>query len=603
MTLDQRARMHAATLRAELNQIALPEPRGVVRRARRRRQIATASVVVLVATALTSFVVVAEREGSTNHVEVGGPHAAGYPAGTAVNDSWAMVLKQSAGIGADASPTAITSDGERVLLAGAKSAGSGTRAAIWRSNDGLRWTEAEPPTQRSGLSAIASHEGTVLAIGTPESPPDDSSAFVWRSNDGGSHWKEIADGPVFGDPVRNSRPVAFVSGLVWHDGWWIAFGGAADGYEGIWISRDGAAWKLVLDSRTAGSIAGIVETPQGALMAYGAFAVGWFTNDPTKWGKAVPIVTPSRSYLSSVAPGAAVAVGANIDQPGVTSVLRSLDGGRSWVEDAEFRSAFPDAWAIGATAIGGRDVIVGTTTPVDEPGPSKAWLFSEAGGWTTLPAAFDSPTIPSSAIPQVPPGRSLSLVSSVDGRVVMFGTDRRLDRYYTYATGQAVAPRPRPETTTTSVPANPPALTLPVLDGWQAVNGVLSISPVVNPDHPYAEAAVATFAFDAEPSRNCDVPVAALEALGPSDAFVYVHTPLGGSFGAEPPSSAFVPTAPPENAYTKCLTRPADFRQAVVRVVRDGVLLEVFTALGNDANPETQDQLERVVAGLIVDRT
>ena len=234
------------------------------------------------------------------------------------------------------------------------------------------------------------------------SAPGAAVPYVWSSKDAGRSWHEIARGELFGRPVPHNRDGAFVTGLVRYGGWWVAYGGAADGYEGIWTSRDGVDWEPVLDSRTSGGIDGIVRLADGSLMAYGvdgsgrtsALSVGWFTADVTAWGAPQALSTPPRQYLSSVAAGATLGVAANIDRPGVTMVVRSSDGGRTWRKDPAF--SFAGAWAWATARDAGIDIVTGTTAlegPV--PGPPRVWTAKTAGPWSSLPRAArgDSPSV------------------------------------------------------------------------------------------------------------------------------------------------------------------------------------------------------------------
>ncbi len=435
MTLDERARSHAATLRGQLQSIQVPEPRMVLRRARRRYRIGVAvGVVVLVAAIATPIAVIARSDRSSTRIETVGPRAGKLPPGSQREGPWASIPKESAGLG-DAQLDALTSDGATLLLAGRKPGAQDT--TIWWSEGGAHWTEADRSPSGARVTAIGAHGDTALAASTPS-----GTASVWRSKDHGRHWDRIARGDVFGKPVPNGRGAAFVSGILWRDGWWIAYGGAADGYEAIWISRDGTEWRAALDSRSSGSIDGIVDTPDGSLMAYGvsprvdpsAIEIGWFTKDPTSWGNAVPLRTPDRYILVSVASGAGRAVGQGFDRHGdPTPLLRSTDGGRTWIEDSTFGSMSPDAWVWTATRTADLYVLVGTTaTQTSQPGPPAAWLSTDGTTWGTLPAALGGPAPPATSLPQLPPPGALGLVASVDQRIVMMGFDAQLDRFYTF---------------------------------------------------------------------------------------------------------------------------------------------------------------------------
>ena len=436
---DEHARARVSTVRSGPDTIVVPEPRTAVRRTSHLRRAAiAATALVIVASTITAIVAVTGSGGPPERIETVGPVGVSLPAGAIAEGRWTMVPTQSAGIGAGASLHALASDGATLLLSGEKPDNGRYVVTMWRSDDGVNWAETDHPAAHDSVTAIAMHGDTALAIGAPGG----ANAFAWRSEDRGRHWDEIACGDVFGEPVPDSRPGAFVSGLLWRDGWWIAYGGAAGGYEGIWISRDGTQWQAALDSRSSGSIDGIVDTPDGSLMAYGVGAggeqatieIGWFTEDPTSWGAAVPIETPGHYWLASVAPGAGLAIGQNINKGGAaTPLLRSTDGGRTWDEDPTFSSMFPDAWAWTATRAGDLDIVVGTSIPrADASGRPEAWLTVDGKTWSTLPTEFGSPTLPTTSIPQLPPTGALELVGAVGDRVVMIGLDSRLDRFYTF---------------------------------------------------------------------------------------------------------------------------------------------------------------------------
>ena len=296
---------------------------------------------------------------------------------------------------------------------------------------------------------------------------------------------------MFGASVAHNRPGAFVSGVSWHDGWWIAYGGAADGYEAIWVSRDAARWDLALDSRSSGSVDGVVETGDGSLFAYGAGStpgrsnveIGWYTKDPTVWGRPVPIDTPGRYALQFVTPGAALAVGADIDRPGVrTPALRSADGGRTWHEDSVFGARFPTAWAWTAASAAGLDVVAGTRTDANLP---AVWLSNGDSAWTSGPVESQPPKIPTTSIPYIPPKGSVSLVASIDNRIVIMGLAADLDRYYVFDVAQ-VPPVNNPLATEHDVPGL--AGVMQRVRGFEQSDGPLAYAEVVATTRGQADA-------------------------------------------------------------------------------------------------------------------
>jgi hypothetical protein len=441
MTIDQRARSAADSVRGELDSIAVPEPTAVVRRAQHRRS-ASVSVTALVVVVAAAAIFVAVDRDSAPKVKVSEapPAASSAP----VTGTWSTVLTSASGLGAGVSLHALATDGSTLLLGGDRPGGAGYVVTTWWSTDGAHWSESEHPTAHDSVSAIGTHDGTALAIGAPGGP----NAFVWKSNDGGRHWQEIAHGPVFGASVPNTRPGAIVSGVLWHAGWWIAYGGAADGYEGIWVSRDGVEWKLSHDAHTSGSIEGIAVLLDGSLAAFSVgttagsstVEVGWFTDDPTEWGEAVPIQTPEGYFLASVNEDATLAIGSELARHGrPTPVLRSADGGRTWTSDAAFSKEFSNAWGWTATTTGTTtsrvDVVAGTNTAEDADLP-RVWLSSGAGPWSvgpTNPAAPTmAPTLTPTSTSQLPPQGALSLVAALDNRIVVMGTARGPYAYYVF---------------------------------------------------------------------------------------------------------------------------------------------------------------------------
>jgi hypothetical protein len=349
------------------------------------------------------------------------PSAAGtLPTGSITQHGWSLVRKDATGLDARASFDALVSNGDALLLAGARPrADDSTRATIWRSRDGLRWTGTAHPSTTGTVTAIAVDGDTALATGNTSRSGE--SDFVWRSDDGGASWTKVAGGKgVFGTPAPEmGRPN--VSGLLRHDGWWVASGGRSDGYAAIWVSRAGTRWRQVLGPNVAGA-ASIVPGRAGSLLASWS-TIAWFTRDVTQWGAPQTVSVPDRSYVSSVARGATTAIAENLDRHGQpTPLLRSRDGGRTWSEDARFLATFADARVASINRAGGLWVGAGASGTSDASGtPSHvdAWISSDRKTWTPLPDELYGGA-----------GGTLSLVAAVDGRVVVVGTAGELDRYY-----------------------------------------------------------------------------------------------------------------------------------------------------------------------------
>jgi photosystem II stability/assembly factor-like uncharacterized protein len=338
------------------------------------------------------------------------------PPGSITQQGWSLIPKGAAGLGASTSFNALASNGDALLLAGSRPiAGNRWRAAIWRSRDGFHWTESKLPMTVGAIGAIGFDGDTALATGGTAIGGE--SDFVWRSDDGGRTWATVASGNgLFGTPApQMGRPS--VNGLIRHRGWWVASGGRSDGYAAIWVSRDGARWRQVLGSNSAGS-ASVVRGRDGALLAYWV-TTAWFTHDPAKWGAPEAVSVPGRFYVSSVARGATMAVGENVDRHGLpTPLLRSADGGRTWREDEQFLETFADASVRAVEHAGVLWVAAGTS---GAPNHVDAWVSSDRRTWQPMPAELYGG-----------PGGTLSLVAALDGRIVLVGTAPELDRYYTW---------------------------------------------------------------------------------------------------------------------------------------------------------------------------
>jgi hypothetical protein len=412
---------------AEVETIPLPEPRAVLRRARRRHT--TAAVAALMIVLATGAIVV---RSNTTHGRVTVSHpAADLPAGTVVDGQWAVVPKQTSGIGAGTTLHAIGSHGETMWLGGERPGGRGMVVTMWRSTDGYRWTEVEHPEVHDSLSAIAAHDNTVLAVGAPGGP----NAFVWRSVDDGRTWTSIAAGPVFGATQPNNRPGAFVSNLVWYDGWWVASGGAADGYEGIWISRDGTRWQPVLDSQRAGGIDALAVLPDGSIAAYGVpqgdtstTEAAWVTRDPTNWGAMKPVSTPPGTALLTVASGGLLATGERVD-PHDLRLLRSSDG-MSWIAD----DALPGATVWSVRRAAGYYVASGVTSA---PSRTGVWVSGDGATWVAPPATFPATQRSDANAAGAPPRDAFGLVGAIGARIVMLDVSGDVDQIYVFDPGRA----------------------------------------------------------------------------------------------------------------------------------------------------------------------
>lgn len=406
MTLDQRARTAATWLRQEVTTIAAPVPGTVLRRARRRRRRSTALAAVgLLVVGGLGWRALASDDPTTTSVAAGEEGAPG----------WSRILKADAGL-ADSSLYAVASDGDEAVLVGASRAGDWWGSAIWWTDDGRSWREAEHPEVSGVVWAVGLHDDVALAFGTEGDREEPYTAnFVWRSDDGGRTWRDLEIGTdAFGPPAPEmGRPSA--TQVVFHDGWWVAAGGSSTGYAGIWVSRTGEAWEQVLESDEAGGVT-LTELADGDLLAYWT-TVGWRTADPTEWGASFAIDAPEDLYPASIAPGATVAAARGFENQADSAVLRSDDEGRSWRRDEAFDEAFPGVDLATVARFGTTSVLGG----FDAQGSPGAWVSIDDGPWTEIPVALRRPV-----------GGMLSLVAEVDGQIVVLGGAPELNRFYVF---------------------------------------------------------------------------------------------------------------------------------------------------------------------------
>jgi hypothetical protein len=412
MNVDERSRLAARLVTERVERLDVPDFARVLRRRRRHAVIERGVIAAVVVAAIVAGVTVVLPDDTSRRVTTTGTVTA-PPPGTLTSGRWSQVPVAASGLPAGASLDSLVSTGDALLVAGGAPDGGQWRSAIWRSTDGLHWSEAAAVPSRSGeVHAVAVDGQTVLAIG---SAPAGVSNFVWRSMDDGRTWTPVMSGEgLFGTPApQMGRP--FVDGLVRAQGQWVAFGGRADGYAAVWVSPDGARWREVLGDNGAGSVA-VVRGASRSLFAYWV-RTRWFTHRVTRWGQPQPVSLPGRLYLQSVAPDAAVAFGANLDRDGVpTPLLRSADHGHTWSVDPGFLTVFPGAVVQTVHRTGAVWVATGTSGSPNHP---DAWISRDGHRWSALPHSLYGA-----------PGGILSLAAVVHGRAVLMGGAPELDRYY-----------------------------------------------------------------------------------------------------------------------------------------------------------------------------
>ncbi|HEV8296941.1 MAG TPA: hypothetical protein VGQ20_06590 [Acidimicrobiales bacterium] len=401
MTIDERGRRAAKVVQEQIAATALPEAGGIRRwarsRARRNRGVVAMALAAMVAIAAVTLTGGGRERPIVTTPE--GPFAVS-------EEQWSWITKAEAGLGSYSQLLTSTTVDGALLLGGLREGGL---AEIWRTTDGLLWSRTVHPEATTGaVRAVAVSGSTALAVGR---------GFVWRSADGGQTWIEAAAGlDIFGAPGTNDQPV--VTGLVHNGGYWIASGGAANGYAGIWVSTDGATWREVLGDRTTGaSFVTVVTQPDGSLAAY-SLTTAWFTNDPTTWGPPVPLSVTDSRYLRLVSPDGMLGLGARASSgDDAYAILRRGADGSIWTVDDQLQRQIPDIRPYAIGMLDGLWVVAGTDLDRDH---REALVSSDGVTWF--------------AIPESVRGRGVGVLTSVatiDERVLFFDTTSPgFDRYY-----------------------------------------------------------------------------------------------------------------------------------------------------------------------------
>jgi hypothetical protein len=414
MEVDElRRRLDDAGRRSSLDLVEARAAVGLraIRRRRRNRQLVGLAFLALVVAVAVPVVL---RDSDPKRRVIVAPSPEG-------NSGWGVLQKDAVGLGAGSSFAALASSNHSLLLAGARAADNDWQAAIWYSDDGVAWNQAQvPATANGGVNAIATTDGTALAIGSVN---QGRSAFVWRSDDRGRTWHGVARGEgIFGSKVAHIGP-PYVGQLMYAHRTWIASGGASSGYAGVWTSTNGEQWRQVLDAKPADPGTGavgvnvVVDATDGHLLAYGGDVV-WESSDGTTWGQPVAATAPEPFFLRSVvAPGATLAFGEDRKGEQPTPLLRRADGRQTWFVDPTFLARFPGARVQNVTREGDLWVATGWSDSLNHP---DAWVSTDGITWRSMPSALYGP-----------PGGTLSLAASVGNRVVLLGTAPELDRYYT----------------------------------------------------------------------------------------------------------------------------------------------------------------------------
>lgn len=141
----------------------------------------------------------------------------------------------------------VTAGGPGVVAVGFSSRNGEMNAAVWVSQDGIRWERADGSPELGGtgaqaMNAIAAGPERMVAVGT-EGTGSDTNAAVWISQDG-LEWTRIpSTGAVFGDESQQAmyHVTAFGDGFIA-----VGMERTAEEIRGAaWVSRNGISWQRV----------------------------------------------------------------------------------------------------------------------------------------------------------------------------------------------------------------------------------------------------------------------------------------------------------------------------------------------------------------------
>jgi hypothetical protein len=116
---------------------------------------------------------------------------------------------------------------------------------VWSSSDGIEWTQATPHAgwaPRAYHQAVVLHDKIYVLGGGNYVPGYHARNDVWRSEDG-VHWTEVTDAAPW-------HPRLWFSSVAYRDRLWVLGGWSNEpskNWGDVWHSKDGKAWKQ-LDS-------------------------------------------------------------------------------------------------------------------------------------------------------------------------------------------------------------------------------------------------------------------------------------------------------------------------------------------------------------------
>ncbi len=205
---------------------------------------------------------------------------------------------------------------------------------------------------RQVLTSVASAGSTIVVVGSDTTSAIARPLFLVSVN-GGKDWEL---GKVIGPPGYEPAPGS-PGRVTGGDGRWLAVGTDTPGQDGrgIWTSADGRTWTAVDPARLSAflgqdQITDLARTASGFVavgvttLADGTLgAVAWVSPDGQAWTRIdnarIGTSDKIRGIQSVIAKGDQVVALANPGEGTATVILRSPDGGRSWLRTA---TAIPD---------------------------------------------------------------------------------------------------------------------------------------------------------------------------------------------------------------------------------------------------------------------
>ncbi|MDP9865188.1 MULTISPECIES: hypothetical protein [Streptosporangium] len=243
------------------------------------------------------------------------------------------------------------------------------------------------------LNAVASAGTVMVAVGSDTTSPVPRPLFL-VSADGGGSWQL---GKVTGPAGYETGPttVGLVAG---GDGRWLAAGNDPFGAgHGLWTSADGYSWGAVdpgaLEAFSAGdkimdlarTAAGFVAVGTTVLPDGTTGAIAWVSPDGRSWDRVdtreIGLPDKVRGLKAVIAKGdAVVALGDPAEGQSTSVILRSADGGKSWLRTgAALTGVVPEPGALAVAADG--FVLVPTQQRSDK-GEVAVYCSPQGVDWT-----------------------------------------------------------------------------------------------------------------------------------------------------------------------------------------------------------------------------